>query len=518
MTVALHDSAPPSRILSAFLLSTGLSDVRHEVRDRPDGALLIIKLAHPTERYFRILARVVEEQCGGTPDRPVATIKKVSPSDPLHTAEAKLLVRVLSETLTVNRFTFADDFFARYTDSLFGAEEQIIARANHVVFGRRGSGKSSLLLYAMHSLARLGAKSAWIDMQTYAHRADAGVIVDVLRDILDQLRDKSVSLPLFSGLEQRVSELGIERQASEADVRRLVPDLKRLFTAVGAEGGPGFTVFLDDVHVLDQAIQPNVVGMLYNAIRGTTAQLKLSAIESFTKLWDPSSRVGVETPHDAQVIKLDYNLTMPDKAIQHIQSILDSHALYCGLPSVRFLCTSQDVLGRLGWVAAGVPRDALNIFAQAITKAALRGSRRVTVTNVNLAASDLINGKLRDIQLDASGTFEAAADLLEGIKTLCIETWRRNAFLVEIKNDDPIYENVRKLIDLRLLHVVSEGISRGAAGDRYMALILDYGFYVGVRAAVSIARFEESDALREDLRALPVLTASAIGTVRATAI
>ena len=59
---------------------------------------------------------------------------------------------------------------------------------------------------------------------------------------------------------------------------------------------------------------------------------------------------------------------MPDKAAGHIEGILDAHAIYCGLPGVRFLCTSADVLSRLVWVSAGVPRDALNLFAQAMTK------------------------------------------------------------------------------------------------------------------------------------------------------
>ena len=171
--------------------------------------------------------------------------------------------------------------------------------------------------------------------------------------------------------------------------------------------------------------------------------------------------IGLQVPHDAQTIKLDYNLTMPDKAAGHIEGILDAHAEYCGLPSVRFICTSGDVLSRLVWVSAGVPRDALSMFAQAMTKGTAEGQSLVSVTNVNVAASEMISQKLKDLQVDApEGTVEGdLADSLERIKDFCIKKERKNAFLAEIRNNDAFYQRILKLVDLRLVHVISEGIT-----------------------------------------------------------
>ncbi len=197
---------------------------------------------------------------------------------------------------------------------------------------------------------------------------------------------------------------------------------------------------------------------------------------------------------------------MPDKATQHIEAILDSHAIYCGLPSVRRLCTSADVVPRLTWVAAGVPRDALNLFSQAITKATLANRKRVSVSNVNVAASETINAKLRELEADASGRAHPLQALIESIRDFCVKQHRGNAFLVEIKTEDPTYESVRTLVDLRLLHVINEGITIGDVGRKYLGLILDYGFYTGIRAARSVDLFNrQTDRVAyKDLRRLPV--------------
>src|ERR1039458_666930 len=57
------------------------------------------------------------------------------------------------------------------------------------------------------------------------------------------------------------------------------------------------------------------------------------------------------------------------------------------------------------------------------------------------------------------------------------------------------------------LHVISEGIAVGEAGRKYVALILDYGFYTGIRAAQSVDLFNKQTerVAYKDLRKLPVL-------------
>src|SRR5260370_8789148 len=124
------------------------------------------------------------------------------------------------------------------------------------------------------------------------------------------------------------------------------------------------------------------------------------------------------------------------------------------------------------------------MFAQAMTKGTTEGRSRVSVMNVNVAASEMVSQKLRDLEVDVPGsTIEMSlANLLEALKDFCIKRERKNAFLVEIRKDTD-YQNILKLVDLRLVHVISEGITVGEAGRKSLALILDYGFYTAIRDA-----------------------------------
>lgn len=495
---------------TVFEEQSGLIGIDAELKERPDGPILVIRVANPTERLFRVLesARAEAVDPSGTELR--ATLQRAARALPLQSAEGRLLLRTLSESLNINRHSFKGDFFARYTKSVSGAEEQITAAANHVVFGRRGAGKSSLLLYGLHERATRARPSAWIDMQVYAQRTDIAVALDLLLEVIAQARSHLQTAGLAEAV---VSELRTLREASQVDqeaIRRILPDIRRTLGEF-ASRGQDLVLFLDDYHVLSRELQPKVLGLLYAVTRGNAIFLKLSAIETLTQTWNAATKTGLQIPHDVQEITLDYNLTIPEKASAHLSSILDAHAIFCGLSSIRSLCTSSDVLSRLVWVAAGVPRDALSIFGQAMTKASLAGSKHVSVSTVNLAASETLTVKLKELETDASGEAEPLHALLERIREFCVKQQRKNAFLVEIRNDDLIYQRVLKLVDLRLLHVINEGISVGEAGRKYLALILDYGFYIGVRAAKSVDLFNKQTrrVAYKDLRRLPVFVEAA---------
>ncbi|MEW6238776.1 MAG: hypothetical protein AB1656_25610 [Candidatus Omnitrophota bacterium] len=501
-------SSNHSILLQAFQKKSGLSDLNYELRERPDGDILIIQLANPTNRFFSILENIISESFPNYSSPPKATLKKRPSKDLLRGPEVKLFARTLSESLTIRRDSFGADFFSRYIHSVSGAENMITSAASHFVLGRRGSGKSTLLLYALHLREKENLPSAWVDMQAYSQRNDTNVIVDIIATILEQASKFAAQEAIANDLLSRFRLLAqSSAESSEKEIKNLLPNTKRLMNII-LNSSNDFVIFLDDFHVIDINLQPKLLHFLYSFSKGARVYIKLSAIETFTKFWDAATRTGMESPHDAQQIKLDYNLTIADKACDHICKILDAHAAYCGLPSARSLCSSNDVLNRLVWVAAGVPRDALNIFSQAISKATVRNQSRITVTNINTAASDLINDKLRYIELDSSGALSKTNQILSQIRDFCIKRKKKNAFLVEIKNTDPVYKGILQLIDLRLLHIVHEGFVKEEAGKRHMALILDYGFYIGMRAAKNIDLFNnQTGAPRyKDLRKLPVFS------------
>jgi hypothetical protein len=76
-------------------------------------------------------------------ERSTVQKRKIAPKERLLLPETQLLMKEIAGSLTIDRHSFDKDFFMRYTASVSGFEQQIVANANYVVYGRRGAGKSS---------------------------------------------------------------------------------------------------------------------------------------------------------------------------------------------------------------------------------------------------------------------------------------------------------------------------------------------------------------------------------------
>jgi len=486
-------------VYQTFSKKSKLDGLHYEIRTHSNTSTLIIYLSNPTERFYKILQDSLEENKSQSIQ---ATIKKKSFENLLKTPETQLLSRTLSESLNVNRNTFENDFFSRYIRSVFGAEAKIVASGNHIVFGRRGAGKSMLLLYALNERAMNKLPNIWIDMQTYSQRDDIQIITDVIIEILEQSK-------MFVASQRDVNELlkciRDEKDISESRLRAFLPKIRRsLVQRIGINKDT--YIFLDDFHILNPQYQAKLLDIIYAFSRGNNISIKLSAIENLVTTWNSPTREGLQPGHDLQEIRLDYNLTNPEKATEHITSILDAQAKYCALPSVNSLYNKKEVLSRLAWVSAGVPRDAISIFSQAMTKAILAKRKHVALEDINTAASEAINGKMEDLNSDAYSISTELNELLDTIKTFCIKDNKLNAFLVKILPDNANYQKIRKLIDSRILHVIKESLTVRNAGEHFTALILDYGFYIGIRTAKSVDLFNRNTTKIEypKLRKLPI--------------
>lgn len=498
---------PVEEILHVY--SKHLGGIRPDwyLKDRPDGPYLIIQFASPTEQHYRIHNSLVSALPEDNPFKERSTVqaRRTSPKNRLLLPETQMLKRVIGESLTIDRNSFNEDFFSRYTASVTALEQQITTNANYVIYGRRGAGKSSLLAYAMHSTIGNGSPYSWVAMQTFAKRSDhqviAAVIAAILYDLTQTTSANSELDELVKAFES-ISESSGKGVLAKCD--RIIPRVRRVIGKIVTPQSP-LTIFVDDIHVLDESVQPLVLASIYKLTRGNNAYIKISGIAQLTRLWDSTEQIGLQPLQDVQILNLDLNLTMPDKSKDHIVGILDAHAHYCGLPSIGYLA-GDDVLSRLVLVAAGVPRDSLGLFSAAISKAIAKNQKLVSITSINAAASEMAEEKLKDVDSDSGGDLGAIQSLLAEVKRFCITENRKNAFLVEIKNADPRYRLIEKLIALRLVHLLHEGITPHQAGKRFIALMLDYGFYVGIRAArsVELVPSEPRQLLAKDLRSLPI--------------
>jgi len=121
-------------------------------------------------------------------------------------------------------------------------------------------------------------------------------------------------------------------------------------------------------------------------------------------------------------------------------------------------------------------------------------------------ASEALANKQQELESDVSVDVEHLRNLMSQIQEFCIRDQRKNAFIVEIATTQP-FQRIQQLVDLRLLHIINEGITIREAGRKYLALILDYSFYIGIRAAKSVDLFNKQTkkVAYKELRSLPVL-------------
>jgi Cdc6-like AAA superfamily ATPase len=483
------------------------------IKRRPDGEYIVFESASPSAKIIaacNIVNEGLKESCEFK-DRLIAGKRRTKPASRLSLPETKLFRREISESLTVDKNTFGPEFLERYTPSVANFEEIVVSNANCIIYGRRGAGKSSLLGYAMHQLRRINGQYAWVAMQTYNGRKDFQSVPSILIEVIQQLKSAGVNAADADEISSKfndIAESEISNTKAQARTLKQIPKLRALIATIASPRRP-LTIFIDDLHLLNENLQPHLLSALYACTRGNSSYIKASGIEQLCNLWNATDQTGLQTPHDGQILRLDYNLTMPHKSLEHIEGILDAHAKYCGLPGIRYLIEDA-AMARLVLVAAAVPRDALSLFSQAIAKALVKSQKMVTVTAVNTAASEAAQIKMQDIQSDVPLGDESITELLDRVKIFCISEKKINAFLFKIDHNNVDWTAMQKLVALRLVHTLHEGITPSSAGVVYQALMLDFGFYVGIRAARSVKIFPAtlSQLLAKDLRRLPVFSSN----------
>jgi hypothetical protein len=78
----------------------------------------------------------------------------------------------------------------RFVELRPGHEDTLKARQHHLLSGRRGTGKSTLLHVALAHLRESGAPVAVIDMEKFKNRPFPDVLIEILINLLDELRPR----------------------------------------------------------------------------------------------------------------------------------------------------------------------------------------------------------------------------------------------------------------------------------------------------------------------------------------
>lgn len=370
-----------------------------------------------------------------------------------------------------------------------------VTRRHHLIFGRRGVGKTALLLEAKKQIEKSGGVVLWINMQVLrgldAKRSFLTILKRIceLPAIIHRMRSNfPQSISIANALNNVVQKLSNSSSLTDEQVARLVPDAQRLVSLACAEFAGDLFIFIDDLHYLEMSEQPRFLDLLHGITRDTAAWIKVAGIRNQCRTFTDNPAVGLQSGHDAAEISLDITLEEPKKARGFLGSVLQTY-LHAASISNRTGFMAHAALDRLVLASGGVPRDFLTVAARSIQITRLRdNARHVGAQDVNEAAGEAGKQKRNDLEEDAaSSTGQATVRLtaLERLRAFCIDQHHFSFFRVGLrdKNDHTdAYRLLQSLVDLRMIHLVKSSLSEAhAVGERSEVYMVDLSEYSGSR-------------------------------------
>jgi Cdc6-like AAA superfamily ATPase len=402
----------------------------------------------------------------------------------------------------------AHAFPSQYVPFQNNEETQAIQPATHLIVGRRGVGKTTLILKAKELLDKSRSLPVVLDMQPY-NSADDSVLIDVLTDLANEIAKAA-----DQKFPEAVSEIKKLRHfAEDVFTGAVKPDrasaaLRRAVLALTTVTKVDLFIFLDDYHLVNAEQQPKLLEAIHGGLKGARGWLKVAGIRSLLKVYDPKTKKGLQSPGDAQVISLDLTLVDPEAAERHLRNILLNFLKLVGIDKLN-IAVAEAAFQRLVWANAGVPRDFLQMFSKAIEHAGRAGRRKVELSDANLAIGEFGRQKMAELEEDARNEQNLLKRALEAIEQHCLESKKKrvNAFLIRSESSEE-YEAVQTLSDLRLVHLLHQTITPHKAGERYEAYMLDYSLFTGFRQRRNIEQMLPEDGKQfkaKQLRIIPIL-------------
>jgi len=377
----------------------------------------------------------------------------------------------------------------RYMEDPRASLTAVGASRHQFIFGRRGVGKTALLLEAKRQAESRGALTVWVNAHILRELQPAQAASVMASLVLGSLggHGGTTGSTIMQGVQSLVAAVDALRNdsfAAEDQLRSLIPDINQAMRRVLSGDFLRLFIYVDDFYLVPTDNQAQFLDYVAGMLRDSDAWLKVASIERLTRPYEPSTQRGLEIPHDASRMDLDITLEDPGAAQSFLESVLVNYTETAGVSSLRSIAKSE-ALGRLVLASGGVPRDYLNLFASSLVVAreARQDAREVGREDVAIAAGRSARTKKRDLELDvSSGRAEELLAALESLSAF-VKGEGYAYFRVNVADKEHhAYELLSLLVDLRFAHLVQASLSdQHKSGVRYEAYILDLSEFADVR-------------------------------------
>ena len=373
-----------------------------------------------------------------------------------------------------------------------------VTSRHHLIFGRRGTGKTALMVEAKKRVERGGCLTSWINIHTHRRDSVERIFVWICLNVCEQMqvfysqREKiPQSLNLIAKLRDDTENLHAKQNLCADEVNKLIPYIQKVIRRFADTNETQFYIFLDDLHYLPTKEQPKLLDLVHSAIRDSDAWLKVAGIKHLTRWFQSKPPLGLQSGHDADHIDLDVTLERPSKAKDFLEQVFLSYARHVGISSLSSILSST-ALDRLVLASGAVPRDYLTLSANAINQARSREKARlVGVQDVGKSAGEIADIKISELEEDGASD-EGMSNRIKGLDYLrkfCTEKsctfFRINFRDRDDKTDE--YRIIRELMDGRLIHLVHASLSDiQVQGRKYEVYMLDLSQFSSERFKLRI--------------------------------
>jgi hypothetical protein len=473
----------------------GLSGLDLRIREYPEETILIVRVADVEYDRAVLLGNELDRLLAAKGFSGFVTVRKKDSRDTTHLLQdvgvADQKATDLANLLEARSRTSEIQPSLTYIPDAANNLSAIVEARHHLVFGRRGAGKTALLVEGKRVVEAQGHATVWANIQTYRHEGSYRTFIWIAKAILDRLtvlsKSRSQQLgaeiaSLDAEIDKALAQPAVEHQIAE----RLVPKLQRVVRRAVDTAACKLYIFLDDLHYVSRSDQPLLLDLVHGIVRDADAWLKIASIRHLSRWYQATPPLGLQSGHDAAHIDLDLTLESPTDAKRFLDAMLDSYAAHVGLRSARSVF-SEDALNRLVLAAGAVPRDHLVLSAGAIRQAKRRANaRQAGVQDVNRSAGDQSKVKVAELEDDAAA--EGAGKILEALNTVrafCLDDKKYTYCKVDFHDKETRpgeYALVQGLLDVRILHLISPSLSdKHQAGRRAEVFMLDLSQFSGQR-------------------------------------